>query len=69
MNDILKTSSEWYTILNENEKKENIQITTIMDPDGWDRTNYQYSFYEEMINENEFQRRLSYSTCLVRKIK
>lgn len=69
MNDILKTSSEWYTILNENEKKENIKITTIMDPDGWDRTNFQYSFYEEMISEKEFQNRLLLSTCMIRKIK
>ena len=35
----------------------------VMDPDGWDRKNYQFSWYEEQITEGEyFIRRLS-STC------
>lgn len=34
----------------------------ILDPDGWDRSNYQFSFYEEMICENEFNHRVMRST-------
>ena len=51
-----KTSQEWYDELR---KTENI---TIMDPDGWDRTNYQYSFTEELITKEKFNERLSRST-------
>ena len=51
----LKTSKEW------SEQREYKNIV-ILDPDGWDRKNYQYSFYEEMITEGEFYKRLSYST-------
>ena len=36
----------------------------VMDPDGWDRTNYQFSWFEELITEGEyFVRRMS-STCM-----
>ena len=49
---ILKTSDEWLKNTNH----------TILDPDGWDRTNYQYSFYEELITESEFYSRLYRST-------
>lgn len=51
-----KTSQQWYDELR---KTENI---TIMDPDGWDRTNYQYSFTEELITKEKFNERLSRST-------
>lgn len=51
-----KTSQEWYDELR---KTENI---TIMDPDGWDRTNYKYSFTEELITKEKFNERLSQST-------
>ena len=51
-----KTSQEWYDELR---KTENI---TIMDPDGWDRTNYKYSFTEELITKEKFNERLSRST-------
>jgi len=50
----LKTSNDWYEAI-----KEHIQIR---DADGWDRANYQYSFYEEKITKDEFNRRLSAST-------
>jgi hypothetical protein len=33
-----------------------------MDPDGWDRTNYIYSFEVEEITKEEFDKRLSMST-------
>jgi hypothetical protein len=51
-----KTSQQWYDELR---KTENI---TIMDPDGWDRTNYKYSFTEELITKEKFNERLSRSS-------
>lgn len=36
----------------------------INDPDGWDRGNFEESFYKEKITINEFLERLKYSTCL-----
>ena len=53
-----KTSQQWYDELR---KTENV---TIMDPDGWDRTNYKYSFTEELITKEKFEERLAQSTCL-----
>lgn len=52
MENTLKTSDEWLKNTNH----------TILDPDGWDRTNYQYSFYEELTTESEFYSRLYRST-------
>ena len=61
-----KVSSEWM-------KEKNCEI---VDPDGWDRTNYDYSFNKEKITHEEFERRLMLSTiqcdgelCVLRKIK
>lgn len=51
-----KTSHQWYQLIPSEYK------LVIMDPDGWDRTNYQYSFYEELITEVEFKFRLMKST-------
>lgn len=48
----LKTSFEW----------QNIKGIVIMDPDGWDRNNLYYSFYEEKISEAEYDRRAAAST-------
>ena len=56
MTEELKTSNEWYTILFPNNE------VKILDPDGWDRTNYQYSWYEECIAESEFKMRVLKST-------
>lgn len=53
----LKTSSEWYI-------EYPIQI---LDPDGWDRKNFQYSWYEELITFQEFDRRAMASTCISKK--
>lgn len=53
-----KTSDEW--------KKEYIDVK-ILDPDGWDRSNFQYSFFEEMIAKEEFEKRVCMSTCLIKK--
>lgn len=55
----LRTSKDWYENL-----KQNYSIT-IMDYDGWDRNNLEYSFNEELITSEEFDRRLEISTILV----
>ncbi len=52
----LKTSNEW----------DLDSEYDILDPDGWDRTNYTYSFFEEKITQEEFNRRLIYSTVIKR---
>ena len=51
-----KTSEEW-------SKETNYEI---LDPVGWDRSNWQYSFYKELITKKEFAKRLCQSTILVR---
>jgi hypothetical protein len=48
----LRTSKEWLTIFKYN----------ILDPDGWDRSNYEYSFNEEKISYPEFMQRVFRST-------
>lgn len=53
-----RTSAEWY----ENLRK--FYDITILDPDGWDRKNYEYSFNEELITSEEFDRRLMASTVI-----
>lgn len=50
---IKKTSKEWTKDMNK---------IKILDPDGWDRNNYNYSFNEEKITEEEFLFRLMRST-------
>jgi len=51
-----KTSKEWYDLASKEYKLK------ILDPDGWDRLNYDYSFYEELITEKEFIKRVLNST-------
>lgn len=55
----IKTSQEWY-----DEIPKELRFV-IYDPDGWDRTNYQYSFHEEKITKQEFMKRMASSTCLM----
>jgi hypothetical protein len=50
----LKTSEEWQKLCN-------IQV---LDPDGWDRKNYQFSWFEEKITREEFQNRFYGSTVV-----
>jgi len=50
----LKTSEEW------NEIHQHV----VMDPDGWDRKNFKWSWYEQRITEDEFNARLSKSTVI-----
>jgi hypothetical protein len=59
MSNTLKTSKEWYDIKRITEPK-----FVIMDPDGWNRQNYEYSFNEELITQDEFNMRVGLSTCL-----
>lgn len=55
----LKTSEQWYE-----KYKDKL---TILDPDGWDRKNYNYSWFEELITEREFNHRASCSTISILK--
>lgn len=49
-----KTSKEWQQIHSE---------ITVLDPDGWDRKNYDFSWSEELVTEYEYFRRRMLSTC------
>ncbi len=55
-----KTSKEWYDLVYKEHK------LLILDPDGWDRKNYEYSFNEELITKEEFKQRVSKSTIQCR---
>lgn len=48
------TSEEWQQIY-PNPK--------VIDPDGWDRKNYVYSWHQELIDEKEYHLRVMRSTC------
>lgn len=52
--EIKRTSSDWQQLKPE---------TIVYDPDGWDRKNYQYSWFEELITEQQYTDRLCRSTC------
>jgi len=58
----LKTSEEW---------QKQFPNTKVLDPDGWDRKNYQYSWFEEKITLTEYTTRLYKSSgqCLVTQEK
>ena len=58
MEEVLKTSQEWYL------EKYPEHTLVILDPDGWDRTNWLYSWYEEKISEDTWMERLSLSTVV-----
>ena len=56
----MKTSQEWF------EQLENkYPGFVVMDPDGWDRKNYQFSWHKEMISKEEFEKRLLISTIVM----
>lgn len=59
--DTFKSSQEWYDELYP--EKEVI----VIDPDGWDRRNFQYSWYVETITYTTFLSRLMISTCVIKK--
>ena len=52
----LKSAGEWLAI-------DGYNHITVLDPDGWDRSNYEESWAEK-ISEEEFQRRLMMSTVM-----
>jgi hypothetical protein len=54
MNTTIKNSSEWSKEFG----------VTVLDPDGWDRSNFKVSWAEEITKE-EFERRLTKSTTLL----
>jgi hypothetical protein len=58
MSEQKQTSQQWYDDLYP------AQEVIIMDPDGWDRRNWDYSWEEELITELEFKNRLFMSTCI-----
>jgi len=60
MNDVLRTSNEWNSMLC---KKLGV-LYFIREPDGWDRTNFSKSYYEEKITKEEFESRLMRSTLI-----
>jgi len=51
----VKTSKEW---------QEQFPNIIVYDPDGWDRGNWSFSWFEELITKNEYDKRVMYSTCL-----
>ena len=52
---IKKTSAQWQSLY---------PYPKVLDPDGWDRKNYDYSCNEELITLEEYNIRVSNSTCL-----
>jgi hypothetical protein len=58
MNNVMKTSQQWYE-----ELQARYPDFLVMDPDGWDRSNYQHSWHEEWITNEEFEKRVARSTC------
>lgn len=57
-----RTSQEWYDLLPETEKP------IILDADGWDRKNFNYSWNIEKITEEEFNKRLMFCTVQMPKV-
>lgn len=55
-----RTSDEWQNYLNEQDGTNFF----VLDPDGWDTKNFQYSFYQELITLSEFSKRRLNSTTI-----
>ena len=56
-----KTSEQWATELLPQMK------IKILDHDGWDRNNFQYSWQQELITKEEFEKRLC--SCTIERTK
>ena len=54
----IKTSDEW-----ENSDLPEMKGTEVLDPDGWDRQNFDFSYYQELITKDEYLLRVGGSTC------
>lgn len=52
--ELKKISCDWYA---------EYKGVKILDPDGWDRSDFDYSFNEELITKEEFELRLMMSNC------
>lgn len=57
---MMKTSQKWLAEIQEQFSKVNV-----LDPDGWDRKNYEYSFNQELISKEEFKKRFYMSTVML----
>lgn len=55
MSEIKKSSQQWQSLY---------PYPKVLDPDGWDRKNYDYSWNEELITLEEYKNRCNRSTCL-----
>ena len=55
---MLKTSQEWQEIFH---------TIKVVDPDGWDRTNFEYSWNKEKITREEYSNRIGKSTVMLNK--
>jgi len=54
-----------YKFMNTSEKWQELYPNPkVIDPDGWDREHYEWSWYKQSITYKEYQRRLSLSTCM-----
>jgi hypothetical protein len=61
-----KTSQQWYDEIYPPDEKGK-RALTIYDPDGWDRSNWEFSFEKEKITREEFHHRVMHSTCMADK--
>ena len=57
---MMKTSQKWLA-----EIQEQFSKVTVLDPDGWDRKNFDYSFNQELITKEEFEKRFAVSTVML----
>jgi len=62
INQFKKTSAQW-------REDYALEWEKILDPDWWDRKNYDFSFNQEKITYQEFMDRLSKSTCIINRSK
>lgn len=51
----MHTSEEWQQIY---------PSPKVLDPDGWNRKDFSYSWYQELIDEKEYHLRVIQSTCM-----
>ena len=59
MNQVKKSSAEWQALNPE---------VQVLDPDGWDRRNFQRSWFDEQITYEEYVKRRNKSTCRLKRI-
>lgn len=57
---IRKTSEEW-------SKDPKFLDTTVLDPDGWDRQDFEFSWFQEKITASEYEYRMINSTIMSKR--